>query len=1168
MKKRIKKAFAYVLSSILILGLFTFVVPQTAITAKAAMVKDGKNTNLGLSKWIDHNSPIAKVYFDGNGDKWDVIGYNGTGAASTAQTSTTEGDITLLLSGSTGKIKFDDTTNVYADSLLKTEIEKGVTRLTELEKKAVKKKTLVTGTYSSGEPYCDGVSDTQVNDAYMWPLSTNEAVDAFKTSGYSRLYNDDHSGYEGWWLRSPGDADNKVAYVDDEKYTINYSGEDISNIYAVRPALNIKLSSILFISQIPRNANDREYNFKFTLIDDENLSAAINTDDDFTRSGSTISVPYTVSAGTDRVSILITDKEYTEEDATIKYYGALKVYGSVGTSGRGKFTLPGSFNSSTDKIYIIAEKINDDNMTDYACTPVPFDASYIPNNYYHSYNEYKPYPYYTMTLVEFITNQHNSGSTPEKPNYVSIGNDIDVDSCRRIDNVYVDWNLNGCKFIEYDRGVMCNLWIEGDSVFKLINCSMSGEKGGIFKFVPGVLTVKDNSTLILEDVNITGSQYNGIAVFDNAKLIIRDGTVIENCDDFCIYAEGNASVIMEGGTLSYDEKNGGVYLKDNATFTMKDGTLKCSKSYNDKKGVFLKDNALFKYYKGTLDTVYYNSDPNYTVVTYMPNYPGDTAVYKKAIKESGGKLDSNIFNRPGLAVGSWNTQPDGQGTSYAYDAEVSFDSETTLYAMWTDVFDINYYTDGGAFISSYPTNYSLGNTISLPTENDIKKDGYTFDGWYDNKDFNGSKITSISDTEYGHKYVYLKWTANQYTVDLVPNGGTINSNNVDSYISGTGATLPDANDMSMVGYTFDGWYDNEKLSGNSVTEITATDFGDKTYYAKWSPISYTVVFDANDGSGTTASQSRTYDDGAQLNSNSFAFEGHTFAGWNTSADGTGIAYTENATANLSAAEGDTVTLYAQWTTNEYVITWANEDGTVLETDTDAEYGSTPVFNGEDPKKAATAQYTYKFDGWTPDVTTVTGSATYTAKFTSIVNNFTITFDANGGTVNPSSDITNDEFKLNMLPTPNYEGHEFLGWFTTAKGGKEITIDTEFSSDQTIYAHYNNPEEPEDPEEPEEPEIPEEEPEEPEKEADYLDDLYLKLAIAVELGGEQTVYWNVGDSLPYDVLRYLVEHPQITLIFDYTYEDVEYSVTLCGKDILPDPEIPWAGPLYLLGIPRK
>ena len=127
---------------------------------------------------------------------------------------------------------------------------------------------------------------------------------------------------------------------------------------------------------------------KSVLIDDDNLSAAINTEDDFTRSGPIISVPYTVSAGTDRVSILITDKDYTEEDAKIKYYGALKVYGSVGTSGRGKFTLPGSFNSSTDKIYIIAEKVNDDNMTDYACTPVPFDASYIPNNNYHSYKHF------------------------------------------------------------------------------------------------------------------------------------------------------------------------------------------------------------------------------------------------------------------------------------------------------------------------------------------------------------------------------------------------------------------------------------------------------------------------------------------------------------------------------------------------------------------------------------------------------------------------------------------------------------------------------------------------------------------------------------------------------------------------------------------------------------
>ena len=101
------------------------------------------------------------------------------------------------------------------------------------------------------------------------------------------------------------------------------------------------------------------------------------------------------------------------------------------------------------------------------------------------------------------------------------------------------------------------------------------------------------------------------------------------------------------------------------------------------------------------------------------------------------------------------------------------------------------------------------------------------------------------------------------------------------------------------------------------------------------------------------------------------------------------------------------------------------------------------------------------------------------------------------------------------------------------------------------------------EEPGEPE--EEEPEEPETPPDYLDELYLKLNIATELGGKQTVYWNVGDSLPYDVLHFLELHEDITLIFDYTYEGVDYSVTLGGKGFEADPKVPWAGPLYLYSV---
>ena len=84
------------------------------------------------------------------------------------------------------------------------------------------------------------------------------------------------------------------------------------------------------------------------------------------------------------------------------------------------------------------------------------------------------------------------------------------------------------------------------------------------------------------------------------------------------------------------------------------------------------------------------------------------------------------------------------------------------------------------------------------------------------------------------------------------------------------------------------------------------------------------------------------------------------------------------------------------------------------------------------------------------------------------------------------------------------------------------------------------------------------------EEDYLKELRAMLQSAIARGGEQTVTWAKGTSLPNDIMKTLEDHPQITLIFKYSYEGKGYTVTLSGKYVKAWKNIPWFGPLYLFG----
>ncbi len=67
--------------------------------------------------------------------------------------------------------------------------------------------------------------------------------------------------------------------------------------------------------------------------------------------------------------------------------------------------------------------------------------------------------------------------------------------------------------------------------------------------------------------------------------------------------------------------------------------------------------------------------------------------------------------------------------------------------------------------------------------------------------------------------------------------------------------------------------------------------------------------------------------------------------------------------------------------------------------------------------------------------------------------YKITYDANGGSCLLQSSEANGSDKLTSLATPTREGFNFDGWFTKAVGGEQITTDTVFTNDTTIYAHW-------------------------------------------------------------------------------------------------------------------
>ena len=236
-------------------------------------------------------------------------------------------------------------------------------------------------------------------------------------------------------------------------------------------------------------------------------------------------------------------------------------------------------------------------------------------------------------------------------------------------------------------------------------------------------------------------------------------------------------------------------------------------------------------------------------------------------------LPGNPFTYGTCVFMEWNTAADGSGTAYAPDDVITLNADLTLYARW-------------------------GNPVTVTILGDSSKISYTV--WRIKGGITASPIPedAIQITDASPFVVPLGWAVSLW----------ITSNGARSFLSDASFTSPTG-----------------EASGTETSPDDIYNHDEVTFCGEpgAGPIHISVVVDpmaltlkGNGGTRVTGSQ---WDDPTTLDNqvpgnwpltpdNPFTYEGHTFTGWNTLADGNGTAYAANAQITLNAD----LTLYAQW----------------------------------------------------------------------------------------------------------------------------------------------------------------------------------------------------------------------------------------------------------------
>ena len=298
--------------------------------------------------------------------------------------------------------------------------------------------------------------------------------------------------------------------------------------------------------------------------------------------------------------------------------------------------------------------------------------------------------------------------------------------------------------------------------------------------------------------------------------------------------------------------------------------------------------------------------------------------------------------------------------------------------------------------------------------------GYHFVQWSDGNTENPRSIELTKDTVFSAEFAPNIYS---FSASCNENYGSVQATNGNyEYLTelNISATPKD-------GYHFVQWSD-----GNTDNPRTIILSQDTSFTAEFAPNIYVITF-MNDDSTVISAQQYGY--GQMPIAPEFPTKAataeytYTFAGW---------------IPEIVAVIGDaTYKATFNATKNSYSITWLNEDGSLID-QTTVEYGVVPTH--ADPIKENTAEYTYTFAGWTPNVVAVTCDATYRATFNGEVNMYSITTSAINGEVEGAGIYAyGTEIEIKAIPA---EGYTFDQWSDSVKDNPRtiiVTSDAEYTA---------------------------------------------------------------------------------------------------------------------------